>query len=381
MKRKSVLLGSIAVCIMSAGCVDSYDEIEDGEIGSAQQAAISYTWAYAWTQQATGSFTASPTYSRNSSGGSNTITHQGTGSYLVQLQGVGVPGNEPFAGGHVQVTAYGSGAERCKPSFWIHIGGNVNVDVNCFTAGGEAVDTRFSIAYVRKSGTGFSHEAYVRANEATTSAYTPDLRFQFNSTGANNTVARLGAGRYTVTLPGQTAVGGTVEVTAYGAGSDHCKVASWTQLGDDMVVSVRCFDSAGALSDSMFDLNFANATHVNGAPSYSYAWTNDATAAAYTPHLSYQKGFLLGWGDVATDITAGRTSTGRYLVNLPGMSSTGSNVQVTAYGSGSESCKVVSWSGDESNANADVACFDSTGAPTDTHFVIVYTDDKNLSIG
>ncbi|WP_206079598.1 hypothetical protein [Polyangium spumosum] len=49
---------------------------------------------------------------------------------------------------------------------------------------------------------------------------------------------------------------------------------------------------------------------------------------------------------------------------------------MTSYGTGSEYCKVVSWSGDEANAQADVACFDADGEPTDTRFVIVYTDDK-----
>lgn len=376
--KSKVLLMSLAACVMSTGCGDFYDETGDGEVDSTEQAFVTDTWAYAWTQQSTGSFVASSSFSRNSSGDlvgegvDNTVTQIDTGRYHVQFPGVGTA-----AGGNVQVTAYGSGSERCKVDHWSNSGGAVGVYVNCFTAGGAAVNTRFSIAYIRKSGTGASEEAYVWADDATATAYTPNATYQFNSSGASNTIARLGTGRYAVTLPEQTALGGTVEVTAYGAGSDYCKVSGWAQSGDDTVVNVRCFDSAGALSDSRFTVNFARSTSPNGALSYSYAWASQAASAAYTPSLSYQKGFVAGdWGDVATDITAGRTSTGRYFVDLPGMSSTGSNVQVTAYGSGSEYCKVVGWSGDEANAEANVACFDAGGALTDTQFVLVYTDDK-----
>ncbi|WP_437851613.1 hypothetical protein [Sorangium sp. So ce363] len=377
MRSKALLLGSLVVGITGAGCAVAY-EAEEGEVGDAQQAFVSHAWAYAWAHQATGSFTASSSYSRNSSGDAsgqgvnNTVTQLGAGQYRVRFPDVGAA-----PGGHVQVTAYGAGAERCKVNSWVRSGDDVDVHVNCFTAGGAPVDTQFSVAYVHKSGTGSSDEAYVWANNPTASAYTPAATYQFNSSGVNNTIAREGVGYYAVTLPGQTAGGATVEVTAYGPGSDHCKVGSWGQSGDDAVVRVRCFDSSGAPSDSQFTLNFARSRQVNGGLSYSYAWANNATAAAYTPSLSYQEGYIAGdLGEVETDITAGRTSAGRYSVSLPGMSASGSNVQITAYGTGPEYCKVVGWSGNETNANVNVACFDASGAPADTRFVLVYTDDK-----
>ncbi|MGK4001562.1 hypothetical protein WMF31_02980 [Sorangium sp. So ce1036] len=377
MRSKALLLGSLVVGIMSAGCAVAY-EAEEGEVGDAQQAYVSRAWAYAWAHQATGSYTASSSYSRNSAGDNfaegldNTVSQLETGRYRVRFPDVGTA-----PGGHVQVTAYGGGSERCKVNSWLRSGDDVDVYVNCFTAGGAPVDTKFSVAYVRKSGTGSSGEAYVWANNATAAAYTPDPMYQFNSSGASNTIARQGVGYYAVTLPGQTALGGTVEVTAYGAGSDHCKVSSWGQSGGDTVVRVRCFDSAGAPSDGRFTLNFARSRQVNGGLSYSYAWANNPTAASYTPSLSYQEGYIAGdLGDVGIDITAARTSAGRYSVSLPGMSATGSNVQVTAYGSGPEYCKVVGWGGSETTANVNVACFDESGAPADSRFVLVYTDDK-----
>ena len=367
-------------CIAEPDMDDTLGEWELGLSGDFQAASVSTAWAYAWTQQATGTFIASSSWSRNSSGDNfgqgvnNTVTQLGTGQYRVTFPGIGTS-----TGGHVQVTAYGLGSERCKVRSWGNSGGDVHANVNCFTPAGAAVDTQFSIAYLRKSGTGSTQEAYVWADAPTTASYTPNATYQFNSSGVQNTITREGTGLYTVTLPGQTAVGGTVEVTAYGADSDHCKVESWGQSGDDTVVNVRCFDAASTRSDSRFTLNFVNGTQPNGALSYSYAWASSATSASYTPSLSYQEGFIAGdVGDVATDITAGRTSTGRYFVDLPGMSSTGSNVQITAHGSGSSYCKVSGWQGDEANTRASVACFNATGTLADTRFVIVYTDDKAL---
>lgn len=377
-------------CLVEADLAESdmHDSDEEWALLAAgdlddgfQTQYVSRVWAFAWAQQSTGTFVASSSYSRNSSGDffgqgvNNTIEQTGTGQYRVHFPGIGV-----FMGGNVQVTAYGSSSHRCKVQSWSMSGaGGINAYVNCFTAAGAPVNTQFSIAYVRKSGTGATSEAYLWANEPESASYTPSASYQFNSSGAQNSISRTGEGVYAVTLPNQTAASGTVEVTAHGAGSDYCKVASWTQSGAGVIVNVRCFDATGSPSDSRFTLNFASAAHINGGNSYSYAWANNATSAAYTPHLSYQKGYIGGdVGDIATDITAGRVSTGLYYVDLPAMSATGSNVQVTAYGTGSEHCKVSGWSGGTYDTTAQIRCFDADGDPTDTRFVIVYTGDKAL---
>jgi len=379
MKTK-ILLGLLVAGVMSTGCVGFQGEIEDEEVDSTQQALISRVWAYAWTQNTTGTFSASSTYTRSSAGDSTgqgvttTVTQLATGQYQVNFPDIGTA-----SGGNVQVTAYGSGSERCKVNSWVNSGGDVNAYVNCFTAAGTAVNTQFSIAYVRKSGTGSTDEAYVWANNPTSSSYTPDTTYQYNSSGSTNTITRSGTGVYAVTLPGQTALGATVEVTAYGTDSDYCKVGSWSQSGSNTVVNVRCFDTSGAASDSKFTLNFGRSTQINGGLSYSYAWANNATSSSYTPHLSYQKGYIAGdIGDVTTDITAGRSSTGHYSVTLPGMTATGSNVQITAYGTGSEYCKVIGWSASGSATQVNVACYNASGSATDTLFDIVYTDDLVL---
>jgi hypothetical protein len=51
--------------------------------------------------------------------------------------------------------------------------------------------------------------------------------------------------------------GGHVQVTAYGSeDADQCKVASWATGGRDFTAFVRCYNHAGGLADSRFDLLF-----------------------------------------------------------------------------------------------------------------------------
>jgi hypothetical protein len=62
--------------------------------------------------------------------------------------------------------------------------------------------------------------------------------------------------------------------------------------------------------------------------------------------------------------------TGAYTVRFPGLSALGcGNVQVSAYGSGGEYCKIVSWVGE----NVGVQCYSGSGSKAETHFVATYT--------
>jgi hypothetical protein len=62
-----------------------------------------------------------------------------------------------------------------------------------------------------------------------------------------------------VVLPGAGSwgAGGHVQVTAYGGeDADQCKIINWGTGGKDFTASVRCYNHAGALADSRFDLLF-----------------------------------------------------------------------------------------------------------------------------
>lgn len=381
MNKLSRVLVSLGLAAMGclAGCSGPAEVSgEEAEAGALSQAFSStFAWGFVWAQQATGTFSASSSYSRNSSGGisglgvTNTITQTGTGTYRVDFPGIG---NE--VGGNVQVTAYGGGSERCKVASWQSSGTTLQVFVNCFTSTGAATNTLFTASYVRRPVTSLccgAAGAYLWANQPSTASYTPSTTYQWNSTGVNNTISRTGVGRYTANLPGMSFIGGTVEVTAYGTGSNHCKVVSW--FGSS--VDVACFTAAGAPADTLFTLNYDNQISPNGGPSFAYAWADQPSTASYTPSLTYQYGALASeCSSFAGPITVQRTSVGRYAMQIPTLSPTGSNVKVTAYGSGGESCKVVGWFGSGTGTEVDVACFDAAGSAVDTRYVVVYTTDQ-----
>lgn len=334
-------------------------------------------WGFAWANSATGTYTASSFYARNSSGDAfgagvvNTVTHLSTGNYRVAFPNIGV------GGGNVQVVAYGGGNERCKVNYWRSgwlTSGALHAYVACHRPDGTPVDTRFLTSYVRNgSPAGNATGAYLWSDDPSSASSTPPLTYQWNSDGGLNHVERTGVGQYLAVLPGQAPPprGGTVQVTGYGDSSDHCKVQSWGSYGSEMRVRVRCFDTAGALSDSRFSLNYSP-TRAAGGRSGGHAWANDATSASYDPMDHWEYIEVSGSGPSSSHVSVTRSGPGNYTVNYPVLSATGSTAQVTAYGTGSEYCKVRGWSGSASNSSVRVDCYDASGAPTDTRYVSGY---------
>lgn len=122
-------------------------------------------------------------------------------------------------------------------------------------------------------GRGSSVQCYIWANDGSSTInapYSPSATYSYNAVGraSANTVTRTGVGTYVVTCrgvgggglfsgSGSWGAGGHVQVTAYGGeDADQCKVINWTSGGADFSANVRCYNHAGALSDSRFDLLF-----------------------------------------------------------------------------------------------------------------------------
>ena len=121
-------------------------------------------------------------------------------------------------------------------------------------------------------GRGANVLCYIWANNPTSAIgvpYTPSTVYSYNAVGraSGNKVTRTAVGTYTVSCrgvgggalfagSGSWGPGGHVQVTAYGGDANYCKVVSWVTGGADFSVTVRCFNPAGALSDSRFDLLF-----------------------------------------------------------------------------------------------------------------------------
>lgn len=212
---------------------------------------------------------------------------------------------------------------------------------------------------------------YVWANEPASAAYTPSTTYQYNSSGASNTITRSGAGTYTVTFPGLGVDEGTVLVTAYGGGPERCKVVSWNAVVPDLAVRVNCFNAAGAAVDVEFDATFLRPTPGYGP--MGYVWANEPASASYTPSAPYQ------YNSTGAANTIDRSAAGVYAVTLPGLAGAGEgHVEVTAYGSGNEHCKVSSWGPSAADQAVNVRCFDAAGAAVDTRFTMTFVDGASL---
>lgn len=97
--------------------------------------------------------------------------------------------------------------------------------------------------------------AWLWSNEPETDAYSPDARYQFNSTGADNAVTRTAAGEYTATFPGVGKEEGVFQVTGQGEAASRT-IARWVLDGEEMNVEVRCFAADGAAVDSGFLVSY-----------------------------------------------------------------------------------------------------------------------------
>jgi hypothetical protein len=362
-----LVLGLVAWSL--SGCFVQPSAGED--VGSVAEAATTEAAGFATFGGLSGSFNVLPEFSMNTTGATNWVTWLATGQVRIDCPGLG---NE--AGGNVQVTAFAFGA-RCKVESWGSSGTTLQVVARCHDAAGTPTNLPLSVSYVRRAGAPGMEGGYVWADQPTASSYTPSPTYQWNSTGGVNTIARSAVGEYVVRFPGQSFTGGTVEVTAYGTGSEYCKVEGWSPLAGQSV-RVRCFTASGAAADTRFTAKFTRGAP-NKTGTFAYAWASQPTAANYTPSLTYQRSdlaFQCGGAQTRGPVTIARASTGRYTVTfagIPGGGSVGKNVKVTGYGSGSDTCKVLSWLGGPTDTTAEVQCFTASGAPVDAFYTISFS--------
>jgi hypothetical protein len=236
---------------------------------------------------------------------------------------------------------------------------------------------------------------YVWANQTTTTAcYAPDRNYQSNLRYPTNTICRTGvgayqrgcpntithptpgSGAYTVRLPGLGAPAGHVQVTAYGYSSERCKVVSWGPSGPDQLVNIQCSTSAGSPVDTRYIMTYVQSIDVFGNGSGNtginiatgYAWADQPTASGcYTPSLPYQ------YNNYGAINTICRIGFGDYKVNFPNQNLNYGDVQVTAYGSGQEYCKVKYWNPSD---GVRVQCYNAAGAPADTFYTVTFLENR-----
>ncbi len=144
-------------------------------IGAQAQETSGAHIAYAWSGLAdpVGSYTPDPAYSFNPEGGVS-LSRTGVGVYQVRFANLAsvfndrTTSSEGEAGGrgHVQVTAYNTPGAYCKTNGWGETGTTLVVTVNCFDAGGDPTNARFTVLFV-EPGVNAGELGFVWANDAT----------------------------------------------------------------------------------------------------------------------------------------------------------------------------------------------------------------------
>jgi hypothetical protein len=325
-----------------------------------------------------------PAFSFNSTGATNSFIHHGPGQYTTLFPRLGQ------TGANVQVTPYNS-RNRCSIAWWSdEYDGGAAAAINCFDAAGTLTDNEFTVSFVgRWDGPGIPEGGYVWAYDPSSDFYTATGSYTWNSTGAPVTIDRTSAGVYDVLFVGQNFNGGTAEVSAYGGGTEYCKLDSLVRVGSDKRVRVRCFSRTGTPVDAYFSLRL-NRFSPMGTPSYSYALADQPSSTqVYTPssgnRLAYRPN-LIGGTTNLQPLTVRRVRAGEYTVDLPQMPYTDdplylykkSNLHVTAVGTGPEYCQISAQTGDalgqnEQATQARVICMNPQGtAFVDSRFIISY---------
>jgi hypothetical protein len=311
-------------------------------------------------------------YQANSTGAQNTITRASTGVYAVTFPGLGALGT-------ATVSAYGGGTS-CKIQNWVAVSSGTQLTVLCFANTGAPADSQFTAlyTYVATSPTPAGYVWNDRPSAALNRSFTPSTLYQFNSTGAQNTITRIGTGQYNVRLPGighQKGDSWDVSLTAYGtpAGdpSAFCSGNGDLSTAADAIIMVTCTTASGAAIDSGFALTYVESNSLLLAPA-------GANTAAYTNVGCDHSGGSVGPGSCSIATTTGFDTNpaadptitvlgqGEYAIHLAVPLDAGDVQLTTWFTAGSPTsgrCKILYW---DSFDGVVVNCLDSNGAPPQT---------------
>ena len=318
MRKRTVVgaaLTGAAVVIAVTGVVT--------HVAYAATTGSAYVWA---SSPGNPSYTADAGYSYNSTGGVNTVTHDGTGAgqYTVNLPGLG-----GFSG-TVLVTAYGGNSNSCKVARWGPSPSNSTIQqvhVQCFTISGAAVDSQYTVSFTNQLG---PKHAWLWANQASApldSPYQPAAAYQANSTGQSNTVTHRATGVYRVSVPVSN-VGssfGHWEITAYGTGNERCIFNQFGSSGGATTTAeladVVCLTPAGQPVDAMFATTWVLDGNVLGLPVWQGSGSGypsmyvENGSGSHTAASDSSPGIVFAGG--GGNLTVTRLSAGTYVVHSP----------------------------------------------------------------
>jgi hypothetical protein len=177
--------------------------------------------------------------------GATRVVRMGLGKYQVTFAGIATRFPAGF-GGHLQVSAVGTGKAYCKLEEW---GGltDLSVYLGCYSPAGAAADTKFTVQVTPPA----AHLAFAYANLPTADEYRPDQTYSSNPVGGAINISRYGTGIYVVRWTGVDAEirnMGNVQVTAYGWDGTLCKASG----SDNEAAYVLCFGPNGVAKDAAY---------------------------------------------------------------------------------------------------------------------------------
>ncbi|MEZ5402690.1 MAG: BACON domain-containing protein [Bryobacteraceae bacterium] len=352
-------------------------------------ARTSAAWSsgYLWNNQESNSspegYTPTPYYSWHSRGGDINVRRWSPGAYRARFAGLGPAPN----GGTALLTGYGNNA-RCRIQDWT-AGVDVDIEVRCFTASGNPVDTRFMLTFLTDTALGAEgaeqagHGAFLRW-DGNAQGGLPALSHQYNSAGAASGVVRNSAGSYTVWFPGQIAgSSATAFASAIGGGDTYCNTGAVSASTGKATVRVECRNGATP-ADSDFTVLFLSgskllaATPVPPGTAPATGWAHVDPAGTVPAGLRFNSST---GGNAAV-----RLETGLYRVTMPGIGMLPGAVHVSAV-SGSHYCKTVAWGPPASAASPAytqeiyVSCFAPTGVPADGAFDVLFYNESRTGQG
>ncbi|MEP2024455.1 PKD domain-containing protein [Reichenbachiella sp.] len=197
----------------------------------------------------------------------------------------------------------------------------------------------------------------------TTSSYTANSGYSFNSEGGSITISRSTTGSYAVTFGGMAMSNSHVQESLYGTSEGAVRVLSWGNSGADLVANVRTFDNAANLADRSFTI-FVTGEGFEGA----YLYADQESSGGYTPDTS--KSYNSSGGSP----TISSPSVGTYTVTIPDVGDNLGNVQVTASNAVSAIAKINSWYVSNGDLKVEVRTYHSgTGDLKDAKFNLLFT--------
>src|SRR5262249_22250309 len=147
--------------------------------------------------------------------------------------------------------------------------------------------------------------------------------------------------------------GGMAHASAFGfgAGTNTCNISGWTQVNEDEVVYVNCFNATGSAGGSYFTANFVAPDSPRGT--VPFALVGDANPTDSLPNMQWQHDNQ-AIDETKTPITVTHPAVGTYTVKMPKAGGAGGTVKVTAFGANPTTCAAMKWNAGTSAVPAEV---------------------------